>query len=232
MPIKILIVDDQAIVRSGLRMIIESDPELVVVAEAEDGAQALVRVAEFSPHVVLMDLTMPGVDGVESTRQLVQLEDAPRVIVISSHSTDAEVIAALSAGACGFLLKDLRPEELFAAIRAAASGSSVFTPAVLRSLVGQAVQRTPIRVNAVNEKIAKLSESERRVLALIGLGKTNAQISMDLTISESSVKTYVSRGLSKLGLENRTQAAIVAYETGLSARIETELTQRQEIRQE
>ncbi|MFI1966411.1 response regulator [Streptomyces pathocidini] len=232
MPIKILIVDDQAIVRSGLRMIIESDPELVVVAEAEDGAQALVRVAEFSPHVVLMDLTMPGVDGVESTRQLVQLEDAPRVIVISSHSTDAEVIAALSAGACGFLLKDLRPEELFAAIRAAASGSSVFTPAVLRSLVGQAVQRTPIRVNAVNEKIAKLSESERRVLALIGLGKTNAQISTDLTISESSVKTYVSRGLSKLGLENRTQAAIVAYETGLSARIETELTRRQESRQE
>ncbi|MFF4404783.1 response regulator [Streptomyces sp. NPDC001262] len=212
---RILIVDDQVIIRSGLRLLIEASEDFEVVGEAADGAEAVSRVAELRPDVVLMDLHMPRTDGVEATVQLMRMPDPPSVLVLSTYDTDARVIEALEAGASGFLLKDLCPQELSSALYAAAKGGRVFTPSVLQALVRQAIRRTPIRVGAVHEKLAALGESEQRVLALLGAGKTNAQIAEDLHLSASSVKTYVSRTLVKLGLENRTQAAIVAYEAGL-----------------
>ncbi|MEU8567120.1 response regulator transcription factor [Streptomyces pathocidini] len=215
MAIRILIVDDQSIIRSGLRMLIESSEDFEVVAEAADGAEAITQVAKYRPDVVLMDLRMPRIDGVEATVQLMRLPDPPNVLVLSTYDTDAQVIEALQAGASGFLLKDLCPQELSSALHAVANGGRVFAAPVLQGLVHQAIRRIPIRVNAVHEKIAALSESEQRVLLLLGVGRTNAQIAEELFLSASSVKTYVSRTLAKLGLENRTQAAIIAYEAGL-----------------
>ncbi|MEU7166283.1 response regulator transcription factor [Streptomyces morookaense] len=216
MSIRVMIVDDQAIIRMGLTMLVDSSDDFEVVAEAGDGAEALSQVAAHRPDVVLMDLNMPRVDGVEATRRLMRLPEPPMVLVLSVFDADARVLEALEAGACGFLLKDLRPEELFAALHTVASGCRVVAPEVLTSLVRRAADHTPIRVNGAGEKLSLLSQGERRVLALVAAGMTNAEIARTLHLSGASVKTYVSRTLAKLGLDNRTQAAIIAYEMGLA----------------
>lgn len=219
MTIRVAIVDDQAIIRSGLRMMLETSDDFEVVAEAVDGADAIIQVRTHRPDIVLMDLRMPNVDGACATRKLRELESPPKILVLSTYSSDTQVFDALNAGADGFLLKDLRAEELFSALHVVASGGRVFAPDVLQNLVRRAVRRMPVRVHGVNAKVAALSESERKVLALVGMGMTNEQIAKELHLAGASVKTYVSRTLAKLGLENRTQAAVVAYTVGLSGSV-------------
>ncbi|MGW5115912.1 response regulator [Streptomyces noursei] len=216
MTIRVVIVDDQAIIRSGLRMMLETSDDFEVVAEAVDGADAIIQARTHRPDIVLMDLRMPNVDGATATRKLMEMPEPPRVLVLSTYSADGQVFDALNAGAAGFLLKDLRGEELFSALHVVASGGRVFASDVLQNLVRRAVRRMPVRVHGLNAKVAALSESERKVLALVGMGMTNEQIAKELHLAGASVKTYVSRTLAKLGLENRTQAAVVAYTVGLT----------------
>lgn len=215
MTIRVIIVDDQAIIRSGLRMMIESSEDFEVVGEAVDGADAIIQAKLHRPDIALMDLRMPNMDGVCATRKLVDLPDPPKVLVLSTYHSDGQVLEALDAGASGFLLKDLRCEELFSALHVITSGGRVFAPELLRNLVRQATRRMPVRVNGVDAKVAALSESEHKVLRLIGMGMTNEQIARELHLAGASVKTYVSRTLAKLELGNRTQAAVVAYTMGL-----------------
>ncbi|MFI9650007.1 response regulator [Streptomyces sp. NPDC052040] len=217
MSIRVLVVDDQAIIRMGLKMLVDSQEDFEVVAEADDGAKAVTQVAVHRPDIVLMDLNMPRVDGVAATRRLMRMAAPPSVLVLSVFDSDDRVLEALHAGACGFLLKDLRPEELFAALHAVAAGCRVLAPAVLGSLVRRAAGHTPVRVGGAGEKISLLSQGERRVLVLVSAGMTNKQIADELQLSGASVKTYVSRTLVKLGLDNRTQAAIIAHEMGMTA---------------
>ncbi|MBH1939001.1 response regulator transcription factor [Streptomyces sp. AV19] len=216
MPIRVAIVDDQAIIRVGLTMIVNSSEDFEVVTEAGDGAEALTQVSMHRPDIVLMDLNMPRINGVEATRRLMQLPEPPMVLVLSVFEGDSQVRTALDAGACGFLLKDLRPEELFAALHTVVSGCRVIAPEALTSLVRRAADHTPIRAHGATEKLSLLSRGEHQVLAMLGAGMTNAQIARSLYLSGSSVKTYVSRILAKLELDNRTQAAIIAYEMGIA----------------
>ncbi|MGW1077592.1 response regulator [Streptomyces sp. NPDC002537] len=211
-----MIVDDQAIIRMGLTMLVNSSEDFEVVAEAGDGAEALTQVTAHRPDVVLMDLNMPRINGVEATQRLLRLADPPMVLVLSVIEGDSQVQEALHAGASGFLLKDLRPEELFTALHAVVAGCRVIAPQVLTGLVRKAADHTPIRVHGAGEKLSLLSNGEHRVLSMVGAGMTNAQIARALYLSGASVKTYVSRILAKLGLDNRTQAAIIAYEMGIA----------------
>lgn len=217
MTIRVLVVDDQAIIRMGLTLLVDSHEDFEVVAEATDGVEAIDRVTAHRPDVVLMDMTMPHLDGIEATRRLMRLPEPPVVLMLSVFDAEDRVLEALDAGASGFLLKDLRPEELFAALHTVAAGCRVIAPEVLDRLVRRAADRTPVRVGGAGEKLDLLSPGERRVLALVGAGMTNAQIARTLQLSGASVKTYVSRTLAKLGLDNRTRAALVAYEMGLTA---------------
>ncbi|MEZ0068097.1 DNA-binding NarL/FixJ family response regulator [Streptacidiphilus sp. MAP12-20] len=219
-PIRVLIVDDQPVLRSGLVALLRTAPDLDVVGEAEDGAQALPLARELRPDVVLMDLEMPRVDGVEATLQLLRLDEPPRVLVLTTHNTDDKVMSALQAGAAGFLLKDVRPEELIASVRTVAAGGSALAPDVMAALVQRAGadHRTSERAVSARERLDALAPGERDVLALVGEGRTNAQIAAELHLAPASVKTYVSRILGQLGLDNRTQAAILAHEAGLSSR--------------
>lgn len=214
---RLAVIDDQFIVRAGLRTLVEGAEGFEVVAEAGDGTEALPLVEAHRPDAVLMDLSMPRLDGVEATRQLMRLPEPPHVLILSVYGTDTRVLDALRAGASGFLLKDLQPQELFAALRTVVAGGRVIDAGVLARLLRQASERTPIRSSAMDEKLCALSESERQVLALVGAGLTNAEIADKLGWSRSSVKTYVSRNLDKLGVESRTQAALLAYRSGLTA---------------
>ncbi|MEV4506105.1 response regulator transcription factor [Streptomyces klenkii] len=213
MPIRVLIVDDQAIARSGLKIFIDASKNFEVVAEASDGAEALASAAEHRPDIVVMDLNMPHVDGVNATYQLMRLPNPPRVLILSASDDYARAMDALKAGACGYLLKDASHAELLAALKAVMTGCRVIAPDLLARLIN----RPPMRMNALTEKLATLTEGEVRVLSLLGIGMTNAQIARGLHLSLASVKTYVSRTLGKLGLENRTQAAIIAHETGITS---------------
>ncbi|MFF6946861.1 response regulator [Streptomyces lavendulae] len=215
MTLRVSSVADQAILRSGLRRMLDAAEDFEVVGEAVDGADAIIQTRLHQPDIVLMDLRMPNLDGVAATRRLTRAPQPPKVVVLSTYSDDRRVLDALGAGASGFLLKDLRCEELFSALRVVASGGHAFAPDLLRNLVRQAVRRTPVRVCGVEAKVAALSDGERDVLRLIGMGMTNEQISRELYLAGASVKTYVSRALAKLGLDNRTQAAVVAYGIGL-----------------
>ncbi|MFJ6054567.1 response regulator [Streptomyces sp. NPDC092307] len=215
MSIRLVIADDQAIIRSGLRMILESSEGFDVVGEAVDGADAIVQARLHLPDIVLMDLRMPRLDGVCSTRRLSDLPQPPKVLFLSTYHDEGRAFEALDAGASGFLLKDLRCEELFSAIRVIAGGGQVFSPELLRGLLRRAASRIPVAVDGLEAKVATLSDGELNVLRLIGVGMANTQISRELHLADSSVKTYVSRTLAKLGLQNRTQAAVVAYNIGL-----------------
>jgi DNA-binding NarL/FixJ family response regulator len=210
--ISVLLADDQRLVRSGFRMILRADPEIDVVGEAGDGEEAVALARELKPDVVLMDVRMPKLDGIAATRLLLQEEDAPRVLVLTTFDLDEYVYGALHAGASGFLLKDAPEEQLAAAIRVAADGGALFSAGVTRRLIERFAQ---LGTAAPPRGLDELSPRELEVLRLIARGNSNAEIAAQLVLSEHTVKTHVARILQKLDLRDRTQAVIVAYESGL-----------------
>jgi DNA-binding NarL/FixJ family response regulator len=213
--IRVLIADDQALVRAGFRMVVESRPDLEVVGEAPDGAQAVALAAETRPDVVLMDIRMPIMDGIEATRRITSLHGGsqPRVLILTTFDLDQYVYDALRAGAAGFLLKDVPPAELAAAIRTVAAGDALLAPVVTRRLIERFVGLpTPRRADP--GVLGELSAREGEVLRLIARGYTNQQIAEQLVLSTATVKSHVAHLLMKLGLRDRTQAVVIAYETG------------------
>jgi DNA-binding NarL/FixJ family response regulator len=209
----VLIVDDQRLVRSGFRMILGTEPGITVVGEAADGAEAVEAARELAPDVVLMDIRMPGMDGLEATRRIVDGSDeAPRVLVLTTFDLDEYVYEALRAGASGFLLKDAPEEQLVAGVRIVADGGALFAPAVTRRLIEEFASRSsPAPPPALDELTAR----EVDVLKLLARGQSNAEIARELFVSDHTVKTHVARILQKLDLRDRTQAVIAAYESGL-----------------
>jgi DNA-binding NarL/FixJ family response regulator len=216
MSIRLVLVDDEDLVRFGLRTILDLTDDIDVVGEASDGAQAVSAARALRPEVVLMDIRMPRVDGLAATRQILDQPDPPKVVILTTFHLDEYVYSALQAGASGFLLKDTPPRQIVAAIRAVAAGSEMLSPAVTRRLIAEymAPRDHPQRVES-RRKLALLSDRERDVLTLIGRGLSNADAAQNLFMSEATIKTYVSRMLTKLELTNRTQAAILAHEAGL-----------------
>lgn len=216
MTIRIVLVDDQALVRTGLRMMLDAQPDMEVVGEAEDGRDAIAVVRRLHPTVVLMDIRMPDVDGVDATRALVAAglagRDAAQVMVLTTFGLDEIVRDALQAGASGFMLKDAEPAQLAAAVRNVAAGDAVLDPAVTRQVVELARDRPATRDPGV---LDVLTDRERAVLREVAVGLSNAEIGQRLHIVEETVKTHVKHVLMKLGLDNRVQAAVLAYETGL-----------------
>ncbi len=210
---RVLVVDDQDMVRQGLRLILELGG-MEVVAEAADGVEAVTAVAEHEPDVVLMDLRMPGMDGVEATRRITATSDA-RVLALTTFDVDQHVVDALGAGAVGFLLKDVTSESLVDAVRRAAAGEPVVAPAVLERMMGHFVAKPPLPLREP-PGFAELSSREREVLALIGQGRTNGEIAASLVISMATVKTHVRHVFAKLDLRDRAHAIVVAREAGLS----------------
>jgi DNA-binding NarL/FixJ family response regulator len=210
---RILIVDDQALVRAGFRLILESQADFVVVGEAGDGEEAVATARRLRPDVVLMDVRMPRLDGVEATRRIVEngLKQC-RVVMLTTFDLDEYVYSALRAGACGFLLKDVRPDQLIAAVRLIGTGDALLAPSITRRLVERyAIRRTA----AHNPQIESLTEREADVLRLMARGLSNQEIAEKLFVSEATVKTHVAHILDKLHAENRVQAVVLAYESGL-----------------
>jgi DNA-binding NarL/FixJ family response regulator len=214
--IRVLLVDDEELVRFGLRTVLEAAGDFEVVGEAGDGAAAVREAQALRPDVVLIDIRMPVKDGLAATREILALPHPPQVCVLTTFHADEYVYAALAAGAAGFLLKDTPPREIAAAVRSVADGTATLSPAVTSRLIDSYVDRaaTPRR-EAARRRLAGLSEREVEVLRLLGRGEPNAAIARQLYVSEATVKTYVSRLLAKLELSNRTQAAILAHEAGL-----------------
>jgi DNA-binding NarL/FixJ family response regulator len=217
--IRVLLADDQALVRGGLRKIIETEPDLTVVAEAEDGLQAVDAARASRPDVAVLDIRMPHLDGIEAARRIVAaLGDDVRVLMLTTFGLDDYVFSALRAGASGFMLKDAPPEELVEAIRVVAGGSALLAPAVTRSVISEFAKRAPAAAaEEVSPKLGELTEREREVLVLLTKGRSNAEIAGELIVSEATVKTHVAHVLMKLGVRDRVQAVIFAYETGLIA---------------
>ena len=214
--IGVLIVDDQALVRVGFRMILQIEPDLHVVGEAADGDQAVAQVAALRPDVVLMDVRMPGVDGIAATRRITADPSCrARVVMLTTFDLDEYVYAALQAGASGFLLKDVQPELLVAGIRAVHAGESLLAPTVTRRMIESFLERPRVLEAAEQQRLAALTSREQEVLRLLARGLTNAEIARELYVSETTVKTHVGRVLMKLGLRDRVQAVIYAYETRL-----------------
>jgi DNA-binding NarL/FixJ family response regulator len=212
--IKVLIADDHALARGGLRGIFAADPEFEVVGEAGDGVEAVEQTRELRPDVVVMDIRMPRLDGIEATRRIQAQPAAPRVLVLTTFDLDEYVYEALRAGASGFMLKDAPPSQLREAVRTVANGDTLLAPAVTRRLVERFVQR-PAPGPAEEKRIAQLTERELEVLKLIGTGFSNGEIAAKLFLSEATVKTHFTRILSKLGLRDRVQAVVFCYENGL-----------------
>jgi len=216
-PIRVFLVDDQDLVRAGFRMLVESQPDLSVVGEAGDGGQALERLAVTRCDVVLMDVRMPRLDGVEATRRLQRLPDPPRVIVLTTFDLDEYAFAAIRAGAAAFLLKDATPESLLDAIRTVHAGDSVVAPSTTRRLLEHfaGALPDPATDDAAHRRLDGLTERERETLVLVGRGLTNAEIAAEFVVSEATVKTHIGRLLSKTGSRDRVQLVVLAYETGL-----------------
>ena len=213
MTIRVLLVDDQNLVRSGFRMILASQPDIDVVGEASDGAEAVELAAELDPDVVLMDLRMPKMDGIEATRQISETgEQGPRVLVLTTFDLDEYVYEALRAGASGFLLKDAPEEQLLSGIRIVAEGGSLFAPAVTRRLIERFTTDAP---REAPPGLAKLTSRELQVLHLLARGLSNAEIATEIYLSEHTVKTHVAHILNKLGLRDRVQAVVLAFESGI-----------------
>jgi DNA-binding NarL/FixJ family response regulator len=212
---KVLIADDQALVRVGLRKILESDPEMAVVGEAGDGEEAITEVRFLRPDVVLMDIRMPVLDGIEATRRIVREQPGTRVLILTTFGLDGYVYEALRAGASGFMLKDAPPEEIVAAVRIVASGDALLAPAITRAVIEEFARQPAAVIPEVPHAVAELTPREREVLDLLALGRSNPEICAQLVISEATVKTHVARILQKLGLRDRIQAVIYVYETGL-----------------
>ncbi|MER6082527.1 response regulator [Streptomyces sp. NPDC013157] len=214
----VLVVDDQQLQRYGFRVLLDSMPETEVVGEASNGAEAVRRTAELRPDVVLMDVRMPGMDGIEATRRIAEAGGRSRVLVLTTFDVDEYVHAALRAGASGFLLKDARPDELLAGIRAVAGGDAVIAPALTRRILDEYARHVPTRRGdpAEDPRLASLTEREREILVAIGKGWTNGEIAARFVVSESTVKTHVGRVLAKIGARDRVQAVIFAYDQGIA----------------
>jgi DNA-binding NarL/FixJ family response regulator/class 3 adenylate cyclase len=214
--VRVLIVDDQALVRTGFRMILEAEPDLEVVGEASDGGEAIAQARSLKPDVVLMDVRMPEIDGIEATRQLLTGDGAEsKVVMLTTFDMDEYVYEALRAGASGFLLKDVPPEQLVAGIRAVASGDALLAPSVTRRVIEEFVRRPPDSVREPPASLSELTARELEVLKLIARGLSNAEIAKGLFVSETTVKTHVAHVLMKLDLRDRVQAVVLAYESGL-----------------
>jgi DNA-binding NarL/FixJ family response regulator len=214
MSISVLIADDQALVRAGFRMILETDKDLRVVAEADDGAQAVEACRRARPDIVLMDIRMPVMDGLEATRRIVAANDPPRVLMLTTFDHDEYVFDALVAGASCFLLKDVAPEQLLAGIRVIAHGDSLLSPSVTRRLIESFVRDHP-RTPQPPPGLEELTARELEIFGLIARGLSNAEIAEQLVVSSTTIKTHVARVLIKLGLRDRVQAVVLAYETGV-----------------
>jgi DNA-binding NarL/FixJ family response regulator len=210
--IKILVVDDQQLVRAGFRVILSAEPDLVVVGEAGDGAEAVRRSREVQPDVVLMDIRMPNMDGLEAARRIIAASPA-RVLILTTFDADEYVYGALQAGASGFMLKDAPPEQLLAAVRAAAAGNALIDASVTRRFIAQFTKAVRPAA-ATPSELDLLTGRELQVLRLLTQGLSNAEVARTLIVEETTVKTHVSRILMKLGLRDRVQAVILAYETG------------------
>jgi DNA-binding NarL/FixJ family response regulator len=209
MTVRLLLVDDEPLVRTGIGLILKAEPDMEVVGSTGDGAAAVALAAELHPDVVLMDVRMPGMDGVEATRRIVA-SACGDVLVLSTYSEDEAVRSALSAGACGFLLKDALPDELVAAVHAIAAGEAWLDPAIAKSLLAEFTGR-PAPALPPNSALLRLTPREREVLVLAAHGLTNQQIAAHLVVTEATVKTHVGRVLTKLGLHDRAQAVAAAY---------------------
>lgn len=214
MTIKVLIADDQALVRSGFRMILESRDDLEVVGEASDGEQAIRLAGQTRPDVILMDVRMPGLDGVAATARLTAVEDPPKIIILTTYDLEEPLYAALRAGASGFLLKDVRPADLVEAIRVVAGGDALLAPTATRKLLDRFLV-TDVTPAAPSGVVDRLTEREREVLTLLARGASNAEIAERLVVTEATVKTHVSAILRKLGVRDRVQAVVLAYDLGL-----------------
>ena len=215
MSIRVVVADDQDIVRAGFSALLDTQPDITVVGSAGDGAAAVRVCREQRPDVVLMDLRMPVMDGIEATRELAtDGEDGPRVLMLTTFDLDEYVYDALSAGASGFLLKDVAAERLFDAVRVVAAGDALLAPSVTRRLIGEFARMRP-RPASPPERLRELTPRETEVLRLVAEGLSNGEIAERLVVSEETVKTHVSRVLMKLGLRDRTQAVVTAYESGL-----------------
>jgi DNA-binding NarL/FixJ family response regulator len=212
--IRVLIADDQALVRGGFRMILDAQKDIEVVAEAGDGHEALERAREVKPDVVLMDIRMPELDGLEATRRLLAGDGGPRVLILTTFDADEYVYEAMKAGASGFLLKDVRPEQLAEAVRIVAAGEALLAPAITRRLVEQFVRRPPPG-SAKPAELEELTGRELDVLRLVARGLSNAEIASSLFLTEATVKTHLTHILAKLDLRDRVQAVVLAYESGL-----------------
>jgi DNA-binding NarL/FixJ family response regulator len=214
--IRVLIADDQTLVRTGFRVILEAEGDIQVVAEAENGNEAIRQAALNKPDVVLMDIRMPQLDGLAATEQILRQPDPPTIVVLTTFDQNEYVYRALRAGAAGFLLKDAPSSRLIAAVRAAATGDSLIEPSITQRLVERFAEPPP--TPGVPTQLALLTERELDVLRLIARGLSNAEIAAELMVAETTVKTHVARILTKLGVRDRVQAVVVAYETGFVSR--------------
>jgi DNA-binding NarL/FixJ family response regulator len=220
--IRILLVDDQPLIRLGFRMVLSAEPDFTVVGEAADGEQAVTRAVELQPDVVLMDIRMPGTDGVQATRRVVRAQPDARVLILTTFDLDEYAFAGLQAGASGFLLKDVPPQELTAAIRAVSTGDAVVSPRITRRLLdtiaperlAEAAGDQSLRA-ANDPPLAQLTAREREVLEQVAHGLSNAEIATALLVAEATVKTHITRTLAKLGLRDRVQAVIFCYQHGI-----------------
>jgi len=216
--IRVVIADDQALVRAGFRALLDAQPDLTVVAEAADGAEAVARAVEHRPHVVLMDIRMPGLDGLAATRRIAddpRLTDV-RVVILTTFDLDEYVFEALRAGATGFLVKDTEPVELLRAVREVVAGGSLLSPGVTRRLIEEFASRSrPPAVPSAADVVDPLTDREREIVALVGHGLSNDEIAARLVISAATAKTHVSRAMTKLGARDRAQLVVFAYEAGL-----------------
>jgi DNA-binding NarL/FixJ family response regulator len=215
-PIKVLLADDQELVRTGFKLLLDTEDDISVVGEAADGAQAVELARRERPDVVLMDIRMPVLDGLQATHQIAAMRglEGVRVLILTTYDTDAYVFDALQAGASGFLLKDSGPAELLHAVRVVAAGDALLAPSITRRLIAQfAAVRTAHRV--AEERLAVLTQREREVVALVGEGLSNQEIAARLVLSPATARTHVSRAMVKLGARDRAQLVVVAYQTGL-----------------
>jgi len=212
MTIRVLVADDQSMVRAGFRMLLAREPDIEVVAEAANGVEAVYQAARFGPTVILMDIRMPELDGLEATRRILAADDAARILILTTFDLDEYIYEALSAGASGFVLKDDPPEQLIAAVRTVAAGDALLSPTVTKRVIEQ-FTRSPRP--APPKGVDELTAREREILRLIVAGLSNAEIGSELYISDTTVKTHVTHILQKLDLRDRVQAVVLAYETGL-----------------
>ena len=213
--VRVAIVDDQELVRTGFRMILDAEDDITVVGVASDGGEAVALVERSTPDVVLMDIRMPEVDGIEATRRITAAGLPTRVLVLTTFDLDDYVFAAVRAGASGFLLKDTPPEDLIRAVHVVAGGDALLAPTVTRRLIEEFGKTAPTAVATADDRLSRLTDREREVLVLMARGLSNTEIAEELILGEATIKTHVGRVLMKLDVRDRVQAVVVAYETGL-----------------